>query len=247
MDALRLRTGYRGLPVLALALLALAPACSRSSARTEGSPRVLVGAGATLPFPLYSKWASEFARVDPTVRMNYQSIGSGAGIRQISDGVVDFGATDEPMTDEQLRTRRRSSFTFRRPSAPSWSPSTCPARRELRLTPERHRRRLPRHHFALGRPASPRGERRDRDAERSPSPSCIAPTAAARAPRFTTYLSKHSEHGATTLARPRRRVSRRRRREGNDGVTAFVKSTPLSIGYVELAYARQAGLPMRAA
>ena len=50
-------------------------------------------------YPLYSKWAAEYARIDPSVRVNYQSLGSGAGIRQLSDGVVDFGATDEPMSD----------------------------------------------------------------------------------------------------------------------------------------------------
>ena len=47
-------------------------------------------------YPLYSKWAAEYARIDPSVRVNYQSLGSGAGIRQLSDGVVDFGASDEP-------------------------------------------------------------------------------------------------------------------------------------------------------
>ena len=52
-----------------------------------------------LLYPLYSKWAAEHARVDPSVRVNYQSPGSGADIRQVSDGVVDFGATDEPMSD----------------------------------------------------------------------------------------------------------------------------------------------------
>src|SRR6478736_500470 len=86
-------------------LIFLGSACSRATQPgTEAAPRTLVGAGATLPYPLYSKWASEYARVDPTVRVNYQSIGSGAGVRQVSDGVVDFGATDEPMTEDQLRS-----------------------------------------------------------------------------------------------------------------------------------------------
>jgi phosphate transport system substrate-binding protein len=61
------------------------------------------GAGATFPYPLYSKWFEEYTRVDPEVRFNYQSIGSGGGIRQISERTVDFGATDGPMTDEQLK------------------------------------------------------------------------------------------------------------------------------------------------
>jgi phosphate transport system substrate-binding protein len=61
------------------------------------------GAGATFPYPIYSKWFEEYTRVDPEVRFNYQSIGSGGGIRQISERTVDFGATDGPMTDEQLK------------------------------------------------------------------------------------------------------------------------------------------------
>lgn len=61
------------------------------------------GAGATFPYPLYSKWFDEYAKVDRTVRFNYQSIGSGGGIRQITARTVDFGASDGPMTDEQLK------------------------------------------------------------------------------------------------------------------------------------------------
>src|SRR5262249_54816673 len=61
------------------------------------------GAGATFPYPIYSKWFEEYTKVDPEVRFNYQSIGSGGGIRQITERTVDFGATDGPMTDEQLK------------------------------------------------------------------------------------------------------------------------------------------------
>lgn len=61
------------------------------------------GAGATFPYPIYSKWFEEYTRVDPAVRFNYQSIGSGGGIRQITERTVDFGASDGPMTDEQLK------------------------------------------------------------------------------------------------------------------------------------------------
>lgn len=60
------------------------------------------GAGATFPFPLYSKWFSEYQKVAPEVQINYQSIGSGGGIKQFQEKTVDFGATDLPMTDEQL-------------------------------------------------------------------------------------------------------------------------------------------------
>ena len=60
------------------------------------------GAGATFPYPIYSKWFSEYNKLHPNVEINYQSIGSGGGIRQISNQTVFFGATDGPMTNDQL-------------------------------------------------------------------------------------------------------------------------------------------------
>jgi phosphate transport system substrate-binding protein len=62
----------------------------------------LNGAGATFPYPIYSKWFSEYHKAHSDVQVNYQSIGSGGGIRQVLAGTVDFGASDGPMTDEQL-------------------------------------------------------------------------------------------------------------------------------------------------
>ena len=62
----------------------------------------LNGAGATFPYPMYSKWFSEYNKLHSDIQFNYQSIGSGGGIRQVLAGTVDFGATDGPMTDEQL-------------------------------------------------------------------------------------------------------------------------------------------------
>jgi len=64
---------------------------------------MLNGAGATFPYPMYSKWFSEYNKMHPDVQINYQSIGSGGGIRQVLNGTVDFGASDGPMTDEQLK------------------------------------------------------------------------------------------------------------------------------------------------
>src|SRR5437868_13058250 len=60
------------------------------------------GAGATFPYPIYSKWFDEYAKVDPSVRFNYQSIGSGGGQKQITAQTVDFGASDGPISDENL-------------------------------------------------------------------------------------------------------------------------------------------------
>ncbi len=60
------------------------------------------GAGATFPYPIYSKWFSEYSQAHPNIKINYQPIGSGGGIRQVTEGTVDFGASDVTMTDEQL-------------------------------------------------------------------------------------------------------------------------------------------------
>ena len=66
----------------------------------------LTGAGATFPYPIYSKWFSEYSAAHPGVQINYQSIGSGGGISQVTKGTVDFGASDMPMTDEMLSSSK---------------------------------------------------------------------------------------------------------------------------------------------
>src|SRR5947207_11237070 len=72
------------------------------SALTLSAQMLINGAGATFPYPIYSKWFDEYAKIDPSVRFNYQSIGSGGGQQQIIAQTVDFGASDGPMTDEKL-------------------------------------------------------------------------------------------------------------------------------------------------
>jgi phosphate transport system substrate-binding protein len=80
-----------------LTLFCLSVIAATASAQTK-----LNGAGATFPYPMYSKWFSEYHNAHPDVEINYQSIGSGGGIRQVTAGTVDFGASDGPMTDAQL-------------------------------------------------------------------------------------------------------------------------------------------------
>jgi phosphate transport system substrate-binding protein len=66
----------------------------------------LNGAGATFPYPMYSKWFSEYHKLHSDIEINYQSIGSGGGIRQVSEGTVEFGASDMPMNDDQLKAAK---------------------------------------------------------------------------------------------------------------------------------------------
>ena len=90
-----------GLMIVAVAAVA---ACGGGdSAGTPGGAAAQInGAGATFPYPIYSKWFAEYNRIHPDVRINYQSQGSGAGIRQLTSRTVFFGASDQPMNDEHL-------------------------------------------------------------------------------------------------------------------------------------------------
>jgi phosphate transport system substrate-binding protein len=89
---------FRKLRTTLAALLAVCAIAGAASAET-----LIIGAGATFPYPIYSKWFSEYAKVDKSVKFNYQSIGSGGGIKQITAQTVDFGASDKFLTDEDLK------------------------------------------------------------------------------------------------------------------------------------------------
>jgi len=89
--------------LLALALITTASAFAQ--------PISLTGAGSTFAYPLYSSWASQYQKLHSNVEVNYQSIGSGGGIRQLIAGTVDFGATDGPMTDQQLTEAQQKRGT----------------------------------------------------------------------------------------------------------------------------------------
>jgi phosphate transport system substrate-binding protein len=83
---------------IGLAILGLALAFPATAAESLN----ITGAGATFPYPLYSKWFYEYSNSHPGLKFNYQSIGSGGGVKQISAGTVDFGATDAPLTEDEL-------------------------------------------------------------------------------------------------------------------------------------------------
>jgi phosphate transport system substrate-binding protein len=113
--------------VLACALLAL-PAIAQTT---------LNGAGATFPYPMYSKWFSEYHKLHPEIQINYQSIGSGGGIRQVINGTVDFGASDGPMTDEMLKEAKTKILhmpTVMGADVPAYNIPGMTA--ELKFTPE---------------------------------------------------------------------------------------------------------------
>src|SRR5262249_48254679 len=102
-----------------LALTLVCVGCSDNPKTDAAGPsdvptgQILInGAGATFPYPIYSKWFDQYHRLFPQIQMNYQSIGSGGGIRQVIEGTVDFGATDSPMTDAQLTGAKTKILHF---------------------------------------------------------------------------------------------------------------------------------------
>jgi phosphate transport system substrate-binding protein len=113
--------------LLVCALLAL-PAVAQTT---------LNGAGATFPYPMYSKWFSEYHKLHPEIQINYQSIGSGGGIRQVINGTVDFGASDGPMTDDMLKEAKTKILhmpTVLGADVPAYNIPGVSA--ELKFTPE---------------------------------------------------------------------------------------------------------------
>jgi phosphate transport system substrate-binding protein len=89
--------------ILAGTAVAVVLSLSVVTGATAADTLMINGAGATFPYPLYSKWFYEYSNANPGVKFNYQSIGSGGGIKQITAGTVNFGATDAPMTEEGMK------------------------------------------------------------------------------------------------------------------------------------------------
>ena len=88
----------------ALALVLFSTACNGGGSGSGNGSVSLQGAGATFPNPLYQKWLSEYGKLHGNVKIDYQSIGSGGGIKQLKEQTVDFGASDAPMKDEDLKS-----------------------------------------------------------------------------------------------------------------------------------------------
>ncbi len=212
------------------------------SAWAEGL--LINGAGATFPYPIYSKWFDEYTKVSPAVRINYQSIGSGGGIRQASEQTVDFGATDGPMNDEQLSKAKVKLLHF-----PTVLGAVVPTynipevKGELHFTPQALAG------IFLGTitkwndpelvKANPNATLPDRliiVVHRSDGSGTTYV--------WVDYLSKVSAEWkekvgvGTSVNWPAGLGGK-----GNEGVAGLVKQTPYSIGYVELIYAEQNKMP----
>ena len=213
-----------------------------SASAGSGGSVDLTGAGATFPYPLYSKWFADYA-AQTGVKINYQSIGSGGGIRQLSEGTVDFGASDSPMKDEEIAKAKGPVMHF---------PTVLGALAIAYNLPE------------LSAPLRLSGQAlADIYAgtiTKWNDPKLVALNPGVKLPTSDILVVHRSDGSGTTYvftdyltsASPSWAKSPGRGKEvawpvglggkGNEGVAGQVKQTPGSIGYVELAYAKQNNL-----
>ena len=198
----------------------------------------VTGAGASFPAPLYSKWASDFAKATGT-QVNYQSVGSGAGLKQIEAKTVDFGASDAPLKDEELQAKGLMQF-------PTVIGGVIPVVNITGIKPGE----LKLSGAVLGDIYLGKVTKWNDPAIKALNGSLALPDAAIAPVRradgsgtsflFTNYLSKvnadwKSKVGEGTAVNWPVGTGGK----GNEGVAAFVKQLPNSIGYVEYAYVKQ--------
>ncbi len=198
------------------------------------------GAGATFPYPLYSKWFYEYSNANPGVKFNYQSIGSGGGIKQITAGTVDFGASDAPMTEEELGKLRGPILHLPTAiGAVSVVYNIEGVGSGLRLTQDILAG------IFLGK-ITRWNDPRIFDLNKTlPLPSTDIVVAhrsdgSGTTDIFTNYLSAVNPEWKAKVGRGKSvKWPVGLGGKGNEGVAGVVKQTPGAIGYVELAYARQ--------
>lgn len=199
----------------------------------------LTGAGATFPYPIYSKWFSEYSAAHPGVEINYQSIGSGGGIRQVTSGLVDFGASDMPMTDQMLAQSPIKLLNLPTVLGAVVPIYNVPGVTDLRFSPDVLA------DIYLGKITNWNSPRiaHDNPGVRLPDQKITVvhrSDGSGTSFIFTDYLSKVSPEWKQTAGSgtsPNWPVGVGGK--GNEGVAGLVRELPGAIGYVELIYALQ--------
>ena len=223
-------------------LLASVAALAGAQGTTDGAD--LTGAGATFPYPIYSKWFSDYA-AKTGVKINYQPIGSGGGIRQLSEQTVDFGASDAPMTDEE-QSKAKGGAILHFPTvlgAVVITYNLPTVTQSLRLTGDVVAG------IFLGQITKwndPKIAALNPGAKLPSMDILVVHRAEASGTNyiFTDYLTSVSSEFASGPGKGKEvKWPVGLGGKGNDGVTGQVKQTPGAIGYVELAYAKQNKLP----
>ena len=202
------------------------------------SAQEITGAGASFPAPVYSKWAADYNKATG-VKINYQSVGSGAGIKQIDSKTVDFGATDMPLTDEVLKTKGQIQF-------PTVIGGTVPVINVKGIAPGQ----MKLDGQVLGDIFLGKITNWNDAAIKALNPGLALPDAAIAPVRradgsgttfnFTNYLSRvHPEWKTKVGEGTAVNWPVGAGGKGNEGVAAFVNRLPNSIGYVEYSYVKQ--------
>ena len=201
------------------------------------------GAGATFPYPIYSKWFDEYAKISQRVNFNYQSIGSGGGIRQITARTVDFGATDGPMTDEQLKSAPGELFHIPTVVGAVVVTYNLPGNLKLRFTPEILADiffgKITKWNDARIKDVNPGANLPDQ-------PIVVVHRSDGSGTTYiwVDYLAKVSPQWEQKVGRGTSvKWPAGLGGKGNEGVAGQVKNTPGALGYVELAYAIKNNLP----
>jgi phosphate transport system substrate-binding protein len=214
-------------------------------ANTAPSGQVLInGAGASFPAPIYSKWFDAYNKLFPQIKINYQSIGSGGGMRQVREGTVDFGASDMPMTDEDLKQSKTKILHFPTVLGADVVAYNVPGvTQELNFTPEAlagiFLGKITKWSDPEIKKANPGVNLPDKEivvVHRSDGSGTTYV--------FVDYLAKVSPEWKSKVgvnASVNWPVGLGGK--GNEGVTGLIKQTPNSIGYVELIYALQNMVP----
>ncbi len=209
------------------------------SALGTAQAQKLTAAGASFPYPIYSKWFSEYSSAHPGVQVNYASIGSGGGIAQVTKGLVDFGASDMPMSDEALALSPVKLINLPTVLGAVVPVFNVPGLKELRFSPDVLS------DIYLGKIANWNDGRiaKDNPGAKLPDQKIIVvhrSDGSGTSFIWTDYLSKVSKdwaNGPGKGASPSWPVGVGGK--GNDGVAGLVRQLPGSIGYVELLYALQ--------
>ncbi len=221
-------------------ILSLVTMTAMAATVATAAAQHLTGAGGTFPNPIYQRWFTEYSASHPGVQINYQSVGSGAGIRQISQGIVDFGASDGPMTDKQLADSKQKLLHI-----PTVLGGVVPAYNLPGINAELKFSGDVIADIYLGKITKWNDPRlaKDNPGVNLPSHSILPVYRSDGSGTnyiFTDYLSKMSPEfkqkiGSATSVQWPLGVGQK----GNEGVAGMIRNSPYSFGYVELIYAVQ--------
>ena len=217
--------------------------CALGLAANAAAQMLINGAGATFPYPIYSKWFDEYAKIDPSVRFNYQSIGSGGGQKQILAQTVDFGASDGPMSDENLA---------KAPGKLLHVPTVAGADVLTYNLPDNPKLKLDGSTIAdiflgkITRWNDPKIQAQNQGVQLPSSDIIVVHRSDGSGTTYiwVDYLSSVSKEWEARVGRGTSvQWPVGLGGKGNEGVAGQVKQLPGTVGYVELAYAKQNKLP----